>query len=194
MGLKYFKTSGIIVLAAFIMPCGVLLAKESNPPAAATSSNANWYDVEQASDLFSRMTVRAREVRQEVGPLQVQGYALDWRDHAARLVRISDHINDMGRDLQSLDQIKGRLEPWQQNLVAKVTPNVHGMVYQTDQALTTLASREDPYTLRLTDYPNNIDQIYRNADRMINTIQSVTKAAHGEQMSALRGTSTNPGS
>lgn len=176
------------------MPCGVLLADESNQPAATTSNSANWYDVEQAANLFNSMNTRARQVRKEFGPLQVQGYEINWRDHAERLGRVKNHVNAIGKDLKSLDQMKGRLEPWQQRLVAGITPNAREMANQTEQALNKLAGHQDRDRRRLMQYPNNIDQIYQNANQMANIIENLTQAAHGEQMSALHVLTTNSGS
>ena len=182
-------------MAALITPCGMLLASESNPPAAVNPGNANWYDVEQASNLFNRMTANAMGVRSEVAQLQVHGYQLDWRSHSANLAKAKENINNIGDDLQTLNQTKSRLLPWQQHLVDKVTPNAQQMANQTDLAMNTLAQHKDRSALQVTEYPNSIDQIYRNANQMVKTIQNTTHAAQGEQMSALNGTSImNPGS
>lgn len=168
------------------MPAGMLLAKDSYQPAAVTSSTANWYDVEQASNLFNRMNTLALKVRKEVARLQAQGYELDWRVHAARLARAKNHINAIGDDLQQLNEMKTRLEPWQQSLINKITPRIHAMVYQTDDALDTLKAHENRHYLALSQYPQNINVIYTNANQMASTINTVTQYAHAEQkMEAL---------
>ena len=182
----FFKTTGLLVLAGLLMPSGMLLARETTPAPAAISSTANWYNVEEASNLFNKMNNLALKVRREVARLQVQGYELGWRAHSARLAQAKSDINALGDDLQQLNAMKARLEPWQQSLINKVTPNVHEMVYQTDAALNTLARHENRVALVLTNYPGYINQIYTNANQMADTIGTVTQYAHAEEkMAAL---------
>jgi hypothetical protein len=186
MGLKFFRRTGTLLLAASIMPCGVLLANESNQPPAVTSSTANWYDVEQASNLFTQMNALALKVRRDVGRLQAQGYQLSWREHGARLARAKANINTIGDDLMQLSEMKNRLEPWQRSLLNKVPPDVHEMVYQMDEALNTLDSHQDRTVLAMTQYPQNIGEIYDSANQMTGTIRTVTQYANAEEkMAAL---------
>lgn len=184
---KLFKTTGLLVLLGLIMPAGMLLANEPVQAPAVTSTNANWYDVEQASNLFNEMNNLALKVRREVARLQVQGDQLSWKAQSTRLARAKYDINTIGNDLEQLNEMKSRLEPWQKSLINKITPRVHGMVYQTDAALHILDAHENRTYLVLSQYPNNIDQIYKNANQMANTIGTVTQYAQAEQkMAALK--------
>jgi hypothetical protein len=196
MHLKSFKTTGILLLSGLLMPAGMLLASDTYDAPAVTSSTANWYNVEQASNLFNHMNTLALETRKEVARLQVQGYQLSWRDQAARLAIARNDINTMAKDLKQLNGMKTNLEPWQQSLLSKVRPNLHAMVYQTGAAIQKLNAREDRTYLSMTQYPQNIDQIFKNANQMTNTIGTVTQYAHAEQkMAALNSiSSTNAGS
>ena len=191
MRLNFFKTTGLLLLAGLLMPAGMLLATENHQPPAVTSSTANWYDVEQASNLFDRMNTLALKVRKEVARLQVQGNDLSWREHSARLARAKNDINTIGNDLEQLNEMKGRLEPWQQSLIDKITPDVHTMVHQTDEALRTLDARESRTYLALSQYPQNINLIYKNANEMAGTIGTVTQYAHAEEKMAELDQHTN---
>ena len=183
---NFFKTTGLLLLAGLIMPVGMLLASDTYGAPAATSSTANWYNVEQASNLFNQMNTQALKARKEVARLQAQGDELSWREHSTRLARAKNDINTIGDDLQQLNEMKTKLEPWQQSLLKKITPNLHEMVYQTDQALNTLSNHEDRIALIMTHFPRNIDLIYKNANQMSDTIDTVTQYAHAEEkMAAL---------
>lgn len=196
MRLNSFKTTGLLLLSGLLMPAGVLLARDTYRAPAATSSTANWYNVEQASNLFNHMNSLALKVRKQVARLQVQGYQLDWRAQSARLTVAKNDINTMGQDLMQLNGMKTKLEPWQRSLVHKIMPNQHEMVYQANAAIQKLNTHEDRTYLAMTQYPQNIHQIYRNANQMSNMIGTVTHSAHAEQrMSALnRMSGTNAGS
>ena len=61
------------------------------------------------------------------------------------------------------------------------------MVYQADEAIHMGDARENRYTLAMTQYPQNIGMIYRNANKMVNDIGTFTQyAAAGERMAELK--------
>jgi hypothetical protein len=186
MRLNFFKTTGLFLLAGLLMPVGMLLANEPYEAPAVTSSTANWYNVEQASNLFDQMNTLALKARKEVARLQVQGFQMDWRDQSARLAGAKTAINTIGEDMLQLSEMRNKIEPWQQSLLSKITPNLHEMVYQTDAAINRLGTHENRTFLAMTQYPKNINQIYKNANQMSDTIGTVTQYAHAEQkMAAL---------
>lgn len=186
MRLNVFKTTGLILLVGVLMPVGMLMGSESHELPAVTSSTANWYNVEQASNLFNHMNTLALKVRKEVARLQVQGDQISWKAQSARLARARNDINTMGDDLEQLHQMNTRLEPWQQSLIQKITPRAYEMADQLDAAINTMNQYQSKDHLALTEYPQNINQIYRNANQISDTIGTVTQYAHAEQkMEAL---------
>ena len=58
------------------------------------------------------------------------------------------------------------------------------MVYQTDAALNTINAHQNRDYLALTQYPKNINVLYKNASQMGNTIGTVTQYAHAEERMA----------
>lgn len=190
------RTIGTALLVALLMPVGMLLATETYQPPAVTSSTANWYDVERASNLLNEMQAQALHVTKEVGPLQVQEIELAWQEQGSLLERAKGHVNIVGSDLMKLDQMKSKLEPWQQSLVHKITPEVQEMVFQTDAAIHTLNAHHSNAVLAMTYYPGYINQIYKNANQMANTIGTVRQYATAEQKMAelSKGSHTAEGS
>ena len=184
---NFATITGLALLLTFLMPVKMLFAAPIHSLPAVTSSHANWYDVEEASNLLNQMQNRAFRVRKEVARLQVQEIQLVWQAQAAKLARTKRDIDVIGRDLVRLDQIKGKLDPWQKNLLNTITPELHEMVYQADEAIHTGDARENRYTLAMTQYPLNIGMIYRNANKMVNDIGTFTQyAAAGERMAELK--------
>ena len=184
MRLNFHKITGLLLLAGLLMPAGMLLEAKTYQPPAVISTTANWFDVEQASSLLNRMQTRALKVRKEVARLQIQGDELPWQVDSARLERTSNDIDAIGNDLANLDQMRSKLEPWQQSLVHKITPAIHEMAYQTDAAIRTLNTHQNRSFLAMSEYPQNINLIYKNANEMANTIQTVTQYAHAEEKMA----------
>ena len=190
------RTIESALLVALLMPAGMLLATETYQPPAVTSSTANWYDVEQASNLLNEMQAQALHVTKNIGPLQVQEIELAWQDQGSLLERAKHHINIVGNDLVKLDQMRSKLEPWQQSLVHKITPAVQEMVFQTDAAIQTLNAHENRTYLATTSYPGYINQIYKNANQVANTIGTVKQYATAEEKMAelSKGNHTTAGS
>lgn len=189
------RTIESVLIVALVIPAGMLLADTNYQPPMVTSSKANWYDVEQASNKLHQMKALSLKVRNEVARLQVQNLELDWSDQAARLASAKADVNKIGDVLAQLNQMKTRIEPWQQSLLEKVTPRVHEMVYNMDAALKALRANKNRYRLALSEYPQNINMIERNANQTAGTIGTVTQYAHAEQkMAALRHPATNKAS
>ena len=196
MRTNFMKMIGLALFITLIIPAGMLFAKESVPASSLTSKTANWYDVDQASNLLNRMQVLAVNTRNALGQNQVAETDLAWQIQALNLDTAKSNVNRMGADLLRLDEISSKVEPWQQRLVHKVTPQVHEMAYQLDAAINTLNEYQSKDRLALTQYPQNINQVCRNANLVSGTISSVTRYARSEQKVAAlhKLNDTNTGS
>ncbi|MGA8182105.1 MAG: hypothetical protein WB819_00500 [Terriglobia bacterium] len=196
MRTNFMKTIGLALFITLLMPAGMLFAKESVQATGLTSNTSNWYDVEEASNLLNRMQTLALNARNAIGQIQVAETDLGWQIQAVKLDRARNNVNKMGEDLVRLDEISSKVEPWQQRLIHKVSPRVHEMAYQLDAAINSLNQYQSKDHLALTEYPQNINMIYRDANQMSDAIGTVTQYAHAEQkMAALNSiSSTNAGS
>ncbi len=180
-------TMGLTILVVLLMPIEMLLASPINSMGNVASRHTNWYDVDRASNLLNQMQNRAFRVRRQVARLQAQEVQLGWQVQADKLSRTKRDIDVIGRDLVRLDQIKGKLEPWQKHLLKSITPELHEMVYQEDAAIHTGDARESRFALAMTQYPQNLGMIYRNASKMVRNIGATTQyVAAREKMAALK--------
>ncbi len=184
MRTNFMKTIGLTLFITFLMPAGILLANESAPDYRMTSNTANWKNVEDASNLFRRMQTLAINARNAVGPIQVAETDLGWQIQAVKLIRARNNVNKMGEDLQQLNEVSSKVLPWQQRLIHKASPQVHEMAYQLEAAINTLNQYQSKDHLALTEYPQNINQIYRSANQISDTIGTVTQYAHAEEKMA----------
>lgn len=186
MRLKVERILESLLIVGLLMPAGMLLGAEIHQPPAVTSSNAKWYDVEQASNLFSRMQTLATHVKSHLAAIEYQEFQIPWQLQAVSLNKGRREINRISNDLQRLDAKKNGLEPWQRSLMRKVAPNVHEMAYQMDAAINRLNAHKDDTALAATVYPQNINRVYTNAGQMASTITTVTHYARAEEnMAAL---------
>lgn len=186
MRTNFIKTIGFALFIGLLMPVGMLFAKEPAPATGLTSHTSNWYDVDEASTLLNRIQDLALKAKEAVGPIQVDEIDLAWQGQARMLNTAKSRVDRMGDDLLRLDEISSKLEPWQQNLIHRITPRVHEMAYQLDAAIDTLNKYQLSNRLALTQYPQNINDFCKNSSQVQDTIGTVTQYVHAEQkMAAL---------
>jgi len=181
MRTNLMKMIGLALFMTLLMPVGMLFAKESTPTNSLTSNTANWYDVEEASNLLGRMQTHAINARNALGQNQVSETDLAWQIQALNLDNARSNVNRMGADLLQLDRISSKVEPWQQRLIYKVTPQVHEMAYQLEAAINTVNEYQSKDHLALTQYPQYVNQVCRNANQVSGTISNVTRSADTEE-------------
>jgi hypothetical protein len=181
MCVKIARIVGFAVFITIIMPSGMLFGVELGRASDLGSRAANPVETGDAGRLLNRMRSLALRARRQVGPLQVQELELGWQDQAFNLGSAKWDINKIGADLARLEQMKKGLEPWQQRLVAEVTPAAHEMVYQMDEALAEIKADQSRTVLAMTPYPQNINMIHQQASQMAHTIRTFTQYAHAKQ-------------
>ena len=181
------RTMGLALLIGMMMPVGTVLAAGTYRQRVVTPSASSWQQSEEATNLLNQIQTLAAKTTREVAPIQVQEQQTAWEQQDGMLLRASDEINAISRKLVRLDQVKSGLEPWQQTVVRKATPEAHEMVYQMDIALAKLGAHEDPTYLAMSTYPQNIDAICKNANEMEGTIRTGIQYAHAEgKMATLK--------
>ena len=178
---------GLALLIGMMMPVGTVLAAGTYRQRVVTPSASSWQQSEEATNLLNQIQTLAAKTTREVAPLQVQEQQTPWEQQDGMLLRASDAINAISRNLVRLDQIKSGLEPWQQTVVRKATPEAHEMVYQMDIALAKLGAHEDPTYLAMSTYPQNINAICKNANEMKGTIRTGIQYGQAEgKMATLK--------
>lgn len=184
MRLNVVRTIEALLFAGLLMPAGMLFGVTTNHQFGINSKTANWYDTGEATTLLNQIQTLSRNARRQVARLQVQEIDLNWQAQAGRLSTAKYDINKMSADLFRLDQMKKGLEPWQQRLAHKITPQVHEMVYQMDAAIAKLNHYQNKDSLAMTQYPQNINMIYKSANRTVSTIGTVNQYVHAEERMA----------
>lgn len=195
MLMRTLRLVGLPVILALFLPTGFLFAAV---PAAvgATSPSVNWADAEEATTMFNNVQKLARKVRNEGSPLETNGIWLGWRINAHRLNDIRSQVNEMSSDIGQLSKVRENLDPWQQRLLARITPDVQELVYQTRAAIHALNSRlQDPRMLAATNYPNDIFTLCHKSKQVVGSIGTFTQYNQTKQkLAALRkqvGTKTS---
>jgi len=184
MRTNFMKTIGFGLFIGLLMPAGMLFAKAPAPVIGVTTNTSRTYDRDEASSLLNRIQDLAIKARETVGPINVDEIDLRWQGQAVELDRAKSSVDRMGDDLLRLDEISSRLEPWQQRLIHKITPQVHEMAYQLDAAITTLNKYQLRDRLALTHYPQYINDFCKSSNRVEDTISTFTQYVQAKQKMA----------
>jgi hypothetical protein len=119
---------------------GVLSAARARPctvaPAAAESYM--WNFPGGASNLLKGIRFEAQQVVYQAAQLRYDSTTTDTGFYGAEaqgLTRIKADIDDMGRQLCRLEEIRGVTAPWEQQTIDRVAPLVHYLADHTNDAL-----------------------------------------------------------
>ena len=172
---------GMLLAVALFSPVGFLFSVGTQQELELTSKTANWANVEYASHLFNQIQDLSRKVEREVGPIQVQEVQLFWQGQSVKMDQVRDQVNKMSQDLWQLSQMRNNLEPWQQKLLDRMTPDVHELVYQTRAAIRVLNNQHSKLALFGTSYPQYITVISNKASQLSSSIGTFTEDAQSAQ-------------
>ncbi len=186
MRMNIFRIMGTLLVAGLVSPAALLFSVNSQQQLPTlTSNSANWAATEEATSSFNQIQDLAQKVRKQVGPLETNGVNLTWQVHADRLARIKAEVNEMGSDLLALTHMRNKLDPWQQQLLDRMTPRIHELVYQTRAALKKLNAQHDTQALAAVRYPQNLRIISHNAARLADTVGTYSQYVQAAQSVAM---------
>lgn len=178
MRLNIFRVLGSLLVVALVSPVGYLCAMNSHPLPYLTSPSANWADSENATNMFNRIQLLARKVQNEDGPLTVDDVQLAWQIDAGKLDQIRSQVNEMSGDLLQLCEMRKKLEPWQQQLLGRMTPKIHELVYETQAAIEMLNHQHSMMALYPTSYPHYLAAISHDANQLAGSVGTYTQYVH----------------
>lgn len=170
MQIKISYLLGILLVALSFAPVTMLYADRQNPVSLPVMTITNPTGTHRASTLFNNIENLARRVRRELGPLQIDELQFALPSQASKFNYVRSEINRIGDDLLQLDAMQKKLEPWQKQLLDRLTPHVHELVYQTDAAINQLKVNDGAAALALTQYPQNINVIERQTGQIIRSV------------------------
>lgn len=103
-------------------------------------------DSAQATRLLERARTSATQLKND--SVEMESYAgtqLTWESHANQVNRIKEHINDSGKILAELHDVRGSAEPWQQEAIDKITPLLQNLASNTESIIDHLNERNQTW-------------------------------------------------
>jgi hypothetical protein len=164
-----FLASAVLGAALLMSPAGVNAATQ---PCACSGERASTPDV--AKELADFKT-KAFQVRREAGILKsFTSYShLHWKSHTDRLSTLGDHVNDMGRMLARLEEMKAIATESQQLAIDNARPHLVAIADQLGRAIglvneNTSSVKLSPYSDTVTDISQHTTSLYEKLDTILN--------------------------
>ena len=118
---------------------GALTITTSTISSAQTTKASN--DSKEVSTLLDEIKSEAVQLRHDAEELKTYTHSkLSWETHAEKIDQVKQHVNNAGKSLGKLDNVRANAAPWQQQAIDRVTPllkelaaNVEGTIAHLDQ-------------------------------------------------------------
>jgi len=184
MNVKNFAAGTLLVAGLAAMPVSSMAATaQSCVPGKATPESYTWDFKAEASKLLDQIRMDAVKAQGRADVIKTYNLEpISWQSHADELTAIKREINDMGRKLCRLEQIRRVLAPWQQQTIDRIAPQVRLMANSATDAISFLNSNEGNFWEPIYQkYTSNIAQDSGRISRSVTNFEEYAKA-HSEEM------------
>ena len=130
--------------------------------------------VSKIDDLLASFESKAIETRRDAAMLESKrrNPRLGWESHSSKLNLMKLHINEMGKMLAELEQMKPKATLFQEKAIEAARPHLEDLARRVEKAIGWL--NEDRTSIAKAEYKDNLhgiwsdaDQLYRNVDTII---------------------------
>ena len=170
-----FQRTSLLTLALI-----ALIALVAGPSIA----NAQTKDSAEISRLLNE--ARSYAIQANTDAAELESYAnstISWRTHAQTLESIRGHVNNMGKLLQQMHDMKSEGSPWQQDAINRIDPLLRQMA---DQLTATIEhGNEYPNRVHMMKFKNYVRacaDLANQTERLITDIVTYDKAQAKAQM------------
>ena len=166
MRLPLRKTLTYAIGAAILSPAMLFAASDGcgTCNAEPTAESYTWNFTKEGSQLLNRINDQIRMVKDDAATLERQDVELNWKTHSITLDRMKTNVNKAGDELCRLQEIQHTLQPWQQEALARIAPEMKIVATNTQNAIEFLQdNRQDLYNPTYEEYISNV---YERADRV----------------------------
>jgi hypothetical protein len=144
--MNYKLFAPVVLLAGTVLAPVAFPAptSESCTPGKPGPASYTWNFRQEASRLLNRIQIDSEKASTQADRLVTDASEndLSWQAHADKLASIRRDVNDMGRKICRLEQIRRMEAPWQQKALDRSYPLVRLMADNTTDALNYLRANE----------------------------------------------------
>lgn len=100
-----------------------------------------------------------------------------WEDLADKLALVRENVNDMGKELARLEDLRPTMPAAEQEEIDQITPVLQNLASHTEAAITQLNQHE--LTFWSTNLPDDLGNIYRGAKQVNGSVASFERSMKG---------------
>jgi hypothetical protein len=183
MNFRHLSVGGCLVAALVFLPASSMAAiRQSCAPGKPTAASYTWDFKAEASRILESIRLDAAKAHRQAALIKsYDPLSISWQSHAETLTAIKGAVNDMGRKLCRLEQIRRVVAPWQQQAIDRIAPQITLMANSTEDAINFLNANEgnfwEPAYVRYTD---NIAQDSGRVSKSVTNFEEYAKARREE--------------
>ena len=150
LGILALLVTGYVIVAPAI---------KAADPASATHS-------EEVSQLLSEAKAEAFELRHDAMHMETftRHRRLSWKSHAAQLTLIKEHVNQTGKLLTKLQNLREAAAPWQQQAIDQIEPLLKQLAANTTAAIEHINATKSE--IRPTSYNDYLVANYATSNKL----------------------------
>jgi hypothetical protein len=177
MSFKESVSLAAVIAGLVALPVASRAATRSCTAAAKpTAASYTWHFRAEATRLLNGIQVDAAKAQRHAATLE--SYAdehLSWQSNESQLDSIRSRVDDMGRKLCRLEQIRRVTAPWQQEAIGKVAPMVRLTADNLQDAINFLNRRQGSFWM--PSYQKNVDNMYTETGKLSRSVNNLEEYA-----------------
>lgn len=125
------------------------------------------------ADHLASFRETALEVRRNADTLDsmTPNRQFDWRSHAHSLEILKEQVNDLGRTLTDLEELKAQANGGQQMAIASARPHLAAVAQEVSRALNLIA--DDRKSIYWAPYTETVSNLYNHAASLYETMDTI---------------------
>ena len=162
--IKKLKTGFIGLTALFVAALAL--------PASAESRAQNADVQRQVADRLGEFKITASQLYRQADLLNShRNSALSWQTHASQLLALKDHVNELGRSLSELEELKPQASDSQKLAMEHARPHLVAIAQSTTRAIELL--NENRGSIRFPEYLDATSDVYDHADTLHTKLDAI---------------------
>jgi hypothetical protein len=178
--MKLLHTVGLATLIAGMvaLPPASQAAPQTCPAGKVTPASYTWNFQAEASRLLNRIQADARRAQYRADKLANSSLngAVPWQVNATQLTGLKHEVNDMGRRLCRLEQIRRVAAPWQQKAIDDAASSVRLMADNVQDAINFLEKYQDNFWEPA--YRHNVSNVFHESAQLSQSVKNLEQAAN----------------
>ncbi len=111
---------------------------------ASSTARAQTKDSEDISKYLSEAKTHAVLAEDDAATLDAYANSnISWESHAARLENMREHVNNLGKTVKELTDLRAEGSPWQQEAIDRINPLLRSMADQLSATINHLSNNKE---------------------------------------------------